>query len=88
MTAIVLFVSTYVTVLALVLQSLNVNRGHFIAAFMTSLAIGAGNFLLLKIVPGDTSTVEAAAYLLGGPLGCITAMWAHPRTIGRQRKSH
>ena len=79
MTALALFASTFVLVCALGLQSLNVNRGHYIAAFVTSFAIGTGNLVLLKIVPGETSGLELFAYLIGGPLGIITSMWLHPR---------
>jgi hypothetical protein len=41
MNEIALFISTFVLVCALGLQSLNVNGGHYVAAFFTSFAIGA-----------------------------------------------
>jgi hypothetical protein len=83
MTALALFASTFILVMALGLQSLHVNRGHHIAAFITSFAIGTGNLVLLKIVPGDTTAIDVAAYLLGGPFGIVTAMWLHPRIVRR-----
>lgn len=78
-----LFASTFVTVFALGLQSLNVNGGHFVAAFFTSFLIGAGNLVVLKIVP-TASMPEMLAYLAGGPLGIVTSMVVHRHTIGRR----
>lgn len=45
MTALILFVSTFVAVFALGFQSLNVNQGHYRAAALTSFAIGGGNLI-------------------------------------------
>lgn len=81
MTALLLFVSTYITVLALGVQSLNVNGGHRWLAAGTSLFIGTGNLVLLKTLPGDTTWVDVAAYLLGGPAGIVSAMALHPRLV-------
>lgn len=78
MTALLLFTSTYITVLALGIQSLNVNGGHRWLACATSLFIGTGNLVLLKTLPGDTTALEVAAYLAGGPAGIVSAMVAHP----------
>ncbi len=78
MTALLLFSSTYLTVLALGLQSLNVNGGHRLMAFCTSFAIGAGNLALFKVLPGPTDAVDISAYLMGGPFGIVTAMALHP----------
>jgi hypothetical protein len=88
MTAIILFTSTFVTVLALGLQSLNVNGGHRVMAFLTSFLIGAGNLVLFKVLPGPTTEIETAAYLAGGPVGIVCAMVLHPvlvRWYGRRR---
>ncbi len=85
MTALALFASTFALVFALGLQSLNVNGGHYRAAFLTSFAIGAANLVLFKLAPEATG-IEIAAYLAGGPIGIISAMKAHPwlrRTFGR-----
>lgn len=84
MTALALFASTFLLVLALGVQSLNVNRGHYLLAMLTSLAIAAGQLYLLKIVPGDTTTLELIAYFTGGPLGIVTAMWLHPKLTRRK----
>jgi hypothetical protein len=78
MTELILFISTYILVFALGLQSLNVNNGHYILAALTSFVIGAGQMVLYKLAP-NASWSEIAAYLSGGPFGITSAMWAHPR---------
>lgn len=83
MTELILFASTYALVFALGLQSLNVNGGHYKAAFLTSFVIGASNMVLLKLGP-DANALQIAAYMLGGPLGIVSSMYIHRRTIGRK----
>lgn len=86
MTAALLFAATFGVVFALGLQSLNVNGGHRLLAFTTSFAIGASNLVLFKVLPGPTVLLEVAAYLIGGPLGILASMAAHPwlvRRLGR-----
>jgi hypothetical protein len=81
MNAAFLFLSTFVLVLALGLQSQFVNNGHPAMAFANSLVIGASNLVLLKLAP-DASGLEIAAYLLGGPLGIVTSMFLLARFTG------
>lgn len=83
MSLLALFASTFALVFFLGLQSLNVNRGHYIAAFLTSFGIGASNLIVLKLAPNATA-VEMAAYLTGGPFGIVASMWAH-RYLTRKR---
>jgi hypothetical protein len=78
MQAALLFCSTFVVVFALGLQSLNVNGGHRLLAVLTSFLIGTSNLVLFKVMPGPTNALEIAAYLLGGPLGIVASMAAHP----------
>lgn len=78
MTALGLFVSTFVLVFGLGFQSRNVNGGHYMAAFFTSFMIGGGNLVLFKLVP-NAGVAEIGAYLAGGPLGIVASMWAHER---------
>lgn len=73
MTELALFVSTFIVVFALGLQSLNVNNGHYVPAFFTSFLIGGANLALFKLAPDATGT-QIAAYLSGGPLGIVCAM--------------
>jgi hypothetical protein len=74
MTAALLFLSTYAVVFALGAQSLFVNRGRYLAAFGNSFAIGTAHLALYKLAP-DSAGVEVAAYLCGGPLGIVSAMY-------------
>lgn len=84
MTAMILFVSTFIVVFALGFQSLNVNQGHYKAAALTSFAIGGGNLMILKMVPnGDIAAM--AAYLIAGPLAIMASMWVHKRTLGKKK---
>ena len=87
MNALALFGSTFAVVLFLGLQSLNVNGGHYRAAFLTSFGIGACNLVLLKLGP-NANTIEMIAFLTGGPFGIVASMWVHARTIGRRNPPH
>lgn len=82
MTALALFASTYALVFFLGLQSLNVNGGRHVAAFFTSFGIGLGNLALFKLAP-DASGLEILAFLMGGPFGIVSSMWAHRRFFRR-----
>lgn len=72
------FVSTFVSVFALGLQSLNVNQGHYWAAAGTSLLIGGGHIALYKFMPG-ADALAIAGYLAGGISGITSSMWFHRR---------
>ena len=85
MTELALFVSTFGLVFCLGIQSLNVNGGHYVAAFITSFAIGAGNLVVLKLAPSATPT-EMAAYLFGGPFGIVASMIAHRKFFRSKTK--
>ena len=87
MTELILFASVFVSVFALGVQSLNVNNGHYLAAFVTSFVIGVAHLALYRYMPDPTWT-QIAAYLTGGPFGIVTAMWFHKRTIGRRRRGN
>lgn len=84
MTALALFVATFVPVFALGLQSLNVNKGQYAWAFFTSLVIGAMQMVMLKLGP-DASWLETLGYLSGGPFGICAAMRLQP-WLTRQRR--
>ena len=74
MTLIALFGSTFVVVFALGAQSLLLNNGRYIAAFLNSFLIGACNLALYRLVPQATP-LEIVAFLCGGPFGIVSAMW-------------
>lgn len=84
MSALALLASTFALVFFLGLQSLNVNGGRHVAAFFTSLGIGASNLVLFKLAP-DATGLEIAAYLAGGPFGIVASMWAHRQVFRRPR---
>lgn len=74
MTALALFASTFMLVMALGAQSLFVNNGRYLPAALNSFAIGTGNLILFKLAP-EASGVEIAGFLLGGPFGIVSAMY-------------
>lgn len=78
MTALALFGSTFVLVFFLGLQTINVARGHYLPAFLTSIGIGISNLILFKLAP-DANGLEIIAFLMGGPFGVVAAMWSHTR---------
>ena len=84
MNALLLFGSTLALVFFLGLQSLNVNGGRYLAAFITSFGIGAANLALFKLAP-DASGLEIAAYLSGGPVGIVASMCLHRRVFGQHQ---
>ena len=84
MTELILFSSAFVSVFALGFQSLNVNGGHYVAAVITSFAIGAGHIALYHYMP-DATLAQMAAFMLGGPLGIVSSMFVHRRTVGKKR---
>lgn len=83
MNALFIFAATFLVVLFLGLQSLNVNGGHKTAAALTSFGIGTANLFILKIMPGPTGWLDVAAYLTGGPLGILASMHLHPWMVRR-----
>lgn len=88
MTALTLFASTFFLVFFLGLQSLNVNNGHRLLAFMTSFGIGVSNLMLFKLAP-DAGGIEIAAFLMGGPFGIVASMKAHPTLVRwTKRRKH
>ena len=78
-----LFASTFVLVFLLGFQSLNVNGGHYVAAFLSSFGISFSQLVLYKLVP-DANWTEIAAYMAGGPFGIVFSMYAHRRWMGRR----
>lgn len=84
--ALLLLVSTFGLVFALGLQSQLVNNGHFVAAFVNSLAIGTANLVLFKLAP-NAGGIEVAGYLIGGPFGIVASMVCYRWLRGHAVKS-
>lgn len=82
MNELLLFASCFASVFALGFQSQNVNQGHYVAAFLTSFAIGGGHLALYKLMP-EANLSEIVAYLMGGPFGIVASMVAHRRYMRR-----
>jgi hypothetical protein len=81
MSELFLFGSTFGVVFFLGFQSLCVNSGHYWLAGINSLLIGTFNLILFKTAPQVQGTAEIACYLLGGPLGILSAMWVHRNVV-------
>lgn len=71
-----LFISTFSLVFLLGLQSLNVQGGHYYAAFCTSLGIGICNMVMYKMAPSATP-FQVGVVIVAGPLGIISSMYFH-----------
>lgn len=85
MTELALFASAFGTVFALGFQQQNVIHRHYVAAALTSFVIGACQIYLWRTLPGS-DTSEIVATLLGGPVGIVAAMWAHPLLLKRRAR--
>jgi hypothetical protein len=77
--AALLLCSSFAVVFLLGTQQLNVTAGRKRAAFVTSLAIGAATLVQFKVLPGPTTLLEVAAYLVGSALGIVASIAAYPR---------
>lgn len=80
-----LFASTFGMVFFLGFQSLSVNSGNYWLAGLNSLIIGAFNLILYKTAPNVHGVYEIIAYITGGPLGILFAMWVHRNIIAPWR---
>lgn len=79
-----LFLAAFVTVFALGFQQQNVAGRHYMAAVITSTAIGASQIFLWRLAAMSTWP-EIIATLAGGPCGIVAAMYVHPRILKRRR---
>lgn len=71
--ALLLLLSTIVLVFCFGLQSQLVNNGFLWTAAGNSFLIGSLNIVLFKLVP-NANALEAAAYIVGGPIGIVLSM--------------
>lgn len=84
MNALALFVASFAVVFGLGVQQLHVTADRRRLAFVTSLFIGGATLVQFKVLPGPTTWVEIAAYLLGSACGIVTSMWAYPLLFKRR----
>jgi hypothetical protein len=81
MTAALLFAASFVVVLALGLQQINVERRSILAAALTSPLIGLATFVQIKLIPGPTGVLDVLGFLLGGSAGIVSAIALHPHLL-------
>lgn len=86
MTELSLFTAAFITVFALGFQQQNVAGRHYVAAVVTSGAIGASQIFLWRLAPMEAWT-EIGATLIGGPAGIVAAMYLHPRIARRWNRA-
>lgn len=80
MTELILFISAFVLVFTLGVQSLNVNNGHRWMAAFTSIFIGGSQIVMFKLAP-NADWSEIIAFVSGGPFGIVSSMTAHPYLV-------
>ena len=79
MNALIILLATIALVAMLGFQSLTINSNLKVMAVFNSLLINGANLWLLKVMPGPTTSLEVAAYLIGGPIGVYITLWAFPK---------
>jgi hypothetical protein len=77
----ILFVSQFLLVFLLGLQSLNVMRGYYVAAAFTSLLLGICGWFAIGII-AESTTYDLTlftffSYIVAGPVAIISAMRFH-----------
>lgn len=81
MTALALLMASFAVVFFLGVQQLNVTANRRGFAFVTSLFISAATLIQFKVLPGPTTWLEIAAFMLGSALGIEASMAAYPRLV-------
>lgn len=75
-----MFVSSFVVVFLLGLQSKNVNRSRYVAAAITSVGISVAQFVFVKYAAnGHWLVMFVSAF--GGALGIVTSIYVHDHHI-------
>jgi len=86
MTAILIFVVTFVSVFLLGFQSLIVNSGHIGMAMVNSTMIGIAQLFLLTHIPHANSIEEYLGYVLAGPIAVPVAIYVHRRWFKKKEE--
>ena len=76
MSILILFLSSYVIVLLLGLQSQFVRDKEKLTSFCLSIGIGTCQVFSYKLVP-NADTLESIAFILGGALGIVSSIILH-----------
>lgn len=81
----ILFLSQFITVLLLVVQSINNNHGRMWLGAVTSAGIGVAQIATFKLLPGASPT-EMVAWVAAGPVANVVAQWIKRSDINRIRR--
>jgi hypothetical protein len=82
-----LFLSQFVCVLLLVIQSVNNNHGRTMLAGITSVGIGMTQIVSFKLLPGADGW-EVAAFIAAGPVANTAAQWLKRHDISKIKALH
>lgn len=85
MNALLLFAGSFFIVFALGFQQHNIHYRRYQAAFVSGIFIGVMNLLVLRLGP-SASAPEMLAFLVGGPLGSVAAIWLNGKIFVETRK--
>ncbi len=80
-----LFISSFFTVYLLAFQQQNVTQGHYGLAAITSMAIAAAQFFMIKAV-STGQWHELFIMGLGGSIGVTLSMLTHKKWIKKKGK--
>lgn len=80
MKEIALFGGSFALVFALSFQQHHVHCRRYGFTFINAVIIGMLNLVMLKL-GSQASPTEMLAYILGGPMGSVVAMWAHDKVF-------
>lgn len=86
MNAFLLFLGSFFIVFALGFQQHNVHYHRYQAAFVNGIFIGIMNLLILRLGP-SASPSEMMAFLMGGPLGSVAAIWLNGKVYAQVSES-
>ena len=86
-TLLMLFFSSYCSVLLLGFQSQIVRDKHVLTAFITSLMLGACQLVLFKLAP-SASTNESIVFVLGGACGIVSSIYLHNFWLWVRGRNH
>lgn len=75
-----LFGGSFALVFALSFQQHHVHCRRYYFTFINAVIIGMLNLVMLKL-GSQASPTEMLAYISGGPMGSIVAMWAHDKVF-------
>jgi hypothetical protein len=84
MKEIALFGGSFALVFALSFQQHHVHCRRYGFTFINAVIIGMLNLVMLKL-GSQASPTEMLAYISGGPMGSVVAMWAHDKVFSGNR---